>query len=53
MSNKWFFLLATLMTVMPGYLLWQGEGLGATLIAVPSFFIGLMAFWLKRLSDNG
>ena len=52
MSNKWFFLLAALMAATPGYLLWQGEGLGAALIAGPSVFIGLMAFWLKRLSDS-
>jgi len=52
MSNKWFFLLAALIGIMPGYLLWQGDGLGAAIIAVPSSLLGLMAFWLKQLSRS-
>ena len=47
--NKWMMLTVLLMAGMPIYLLWQGDGVGAAIIGIPSFLIGAAILGCMRL----
>ena len=44
MPYKWIVLVAALMAATPIYLFWQGHGLEAVVIGIPSLLIGAAAF---------
>jgi hypothetical protein len=46
---KWMMLTVLLMAGMPIYLLWQGDGVGAAIIGIPSFLIGAAILGCMRL----
>jgi len=51
MSYKWMLLTLIPMAAVPSYLLWQGDGLGAAIIAIPLFLVcAAVLGFIRRLS---